>query len=65
MIIGFDAIKNMLPFSRSRIKIELNPPEPKSVEVLIRVEKVLNLLRGGWINNVLCRIYHFLYSISR
>ncbi|MDZ7764487.1 MAG: LytTR family DNA-binding domain-containing protein [Melioribacteraceae bacterium] len=29
MIINFDSIKNMIPFSRSRIKIELNPPAPK------------------------------------
>jgi two-component system, LytTR family, response regulator LytT len=39
MIVGFDAIKNMIPFSRSRIKIELNPPEPKDVEALVSVER--------------------------
>lgn len=39
MIINFDAIKNMIPFSRSRIKIELNPPEPKEVEALVSVER--------------------------
>ena len=39
MIVGFDAIKNMIPFSRSRIKIELNPPAPKDVEALVSVER--------------------------
>lgn len=39
MIVGFDAIKNMIPFSRSRIKIELHPPEPKDVEALVSVER--------------------------
>ncbi len=39
MIINFDAIKNMIPYSRSRIKIELNPPEPKEIEALVSVER--------------------------
>lgn len=39
MIISFEAIKNMIPFSRSRIKIELTPPEPKDVEALVSVER--------------------------
>ena len=39
MIINFDSIKNMIPFSRSRIKIELNPPAPKEVEALVSVER--------------------------
>lgn len=39
MIVSFDAIKNMIPFSRSRIKIELNPTEPKDVEALVSVER--------------------------
>ncbi len=39
MIVGFDAIKNMIPFSRSRIKIELLPTEPKDVEALVSVER--------------------------
>ena len=39
MIVSFSAIKNMIPFSRSRIKIELNPPEPKDVEALVSVER--------------------------
>lgn len=39
MIVSFNAIKNMIPFSRSRIKIELNPHEPKEVEALVSVER--------------------------
>jgi DNA-binding LytR/AlgR family response regulator len=39
MIISFEAIKNMIPYSRSRIKIELAPPEPKDVEALVSVER--------------------------
>ena len=39
MIVSFDAIKNMIPYSRSRIKLELNPPEPKDVEALVSVER--------------------------
>jgi len=39
MIVGFDTIKNMIPYSRSRIKIELHPPEPKDVEALVSVER--------------------------
>ncbi len=39
MIVGFNAIKNMIPYSRSRIKMELNPPAPKDVEALVSVER--------------------------
>ncbi len=39
IIISFSAIKNMIPYSRSRIKIELDPPEPKDVEALVSVER--------------------------
>lgn len=39
MIINFDAIRNMIAFSRSRIKIELNPPAPKNIEALVSVER--------------------------
>lgn len=39
MIVCFDAIKNMIPYSRSRIKIELDPPAPKDVEALVSVER--------------------------
>ncbi|MCX8105942.1 MAG: LytTR family DNA-binding domain-containing protein [Ignavibacterium album] len=39
MIVSFNSIKNMIPYSRSRIKIELNPPESKEVEALVSVER--------------------------
>jgi DNA-binding LytR/AlgR family response regulator len=39
MIISFKSIKNMIPFSRSRIKIELTPTEPKDIEALVSVER--------------------------
>lgn len=39
MIVSFSSIKSMIPFSRSRIKIELNPTEPKDVEALVSVER--------------------------
>ena len=39
MIISFKAIKSMIPFSRSRIKIELVPPESKDIEALVSVER--------------------------
>ncbi len=39
MIVACDAIRQMVAFSRSRIKLELSPPEPKSVEALVSVER--------------------------
>ena len=39
MIVNFDAIRNMIPYSRSRIKIELQPSEPNHVEALVSVER--------------------------
>jgi DNA-binding LytR/AlgR family response regulator len=39
MIVAFKAIRHMIPYSRSRIKIELEPPEPKTVEALVSVER--------------------------
>jgi DNA-binding LytR/AlgR family response regulator len=39
MIISFKSIKSMIPFSRSRIKIELIPNEPKDIEALVSVER--------------------------
>ena len=39
MIVSFDAIKNMIPYSRSRIKIDVSPSEPKDVEALVSVER--------------------------
>jgi len=48
MIINFDSIKNMIPFSKSRIKLELNPPEPKEVEALVSVERSPSF--KGWLD---------------
>ncbi|HKI77779.1 MAG TPA: LytTR family DNA-binding domain-containing protein [Ignavibacteriaceae bacterium] len=39
IIIAFNSIKSMVPYSRSRIKIDLNPPEPKDIEALVSVER--------------------------
>lgn len=39
MIVAFRAISHMIPYSRARIKIELDPPEPKAVEALVSVER--------------------------
>lgn len=39
MIVGYDAIRGMVPFSRSRIKLTLEPPEPKDIEALVSVER--------------------------
>jgi len=39
MIVSFDAIRSMVPYSRSRIKIELHPSEPAGVEALVSVER--------------------------
>lgn len=39
LILNFNAIKNMIPYSKSRIKIELNPPESKEIEALVSVER--------------------------
>ncbi len=39
MIVALNAIKNMIPYSRSRIKIELTPQEPKDIEALVSVER--------------------------
>jgi two-component system, LytTR family, response regulator LytT len=39
MIINCKAIKSMTAFSRSRIKLELQPPAPKSIDALVSVER--------------------------
>lgn len=39
MLVNFESIKNMVPFSRSRIKIELTPPAPKDIDPLVSVER--------------------------
>lgn len=42
MIIRINSIKNMIPFSRSRIKIDLNPPQPKVIDALVSVDRASN-----------------------
>jgi DNA-binding LytR/AlgR family response regulator len=39
IIINFKSIKHMVPYSRSRILVELDPHEPKEVEALVSVER--------------------------
>ncbi len=45
IIIAFNSIKSMVPYSRSRIKIDLNPPEPKDIEALVSVERCSSFKR--------------------
>lgn len=42
IVINYDAIKNMVPYSRSRIRIDLNPPTPKDIDALVSVERASN-----------------------
>ena len=39
MIVAFDAIRSMVPYSRSRLRITLEPPEPREIEALVSVER--------------------------
>lgn len=39
LIVNIDSIKNMIPYSRSRIKLVLEPPELKEVEALVSIER--------------------------
>lgn len=39
MIINFDSITNMVPYSRSRIKVDLAVQLPKEIEALVSVER--------------------------
>ena len=39
IIINYNAIKNMVPYSRSRIKIDLDPISPKDIDALVSVER--------------------------
>lgn len=39
LLINYSSIKNMHPFSRSRIKLDLIPPAPAGVEALVSVER--------------------------
>ncbi len=38
-IISFAAIQSMIAYSKSRVKIDLQPPAPKSMEVVVSVER--------------------------
>ena len=39
MIVSFKSIKNMVPYSRSRIFLELDPSSPKGVDPLVSIER--------------------------
>ncbi len=39
MIIRFQAIRHMVPYSRSRLRIDLDPPPPAGLEALVSVER--------------------------
>ncbi|WP_258104148.1 LytTR family DNA-binding domain-containing protein [Marinoscillum sp. MHG1-6] len=38
-IISFEAIKNMVAYSKSRVKIDLDPSAPKELDVIVSVER--------------------------
>lgn len=38
-IISFDSIKNMVAYSKSRVKIDLDPAPPNSLDVIVSVER--------------------------
>ncbi len=48
MIINIKAIKKMHSYSRSRIKLDLTPPEPKNVEALVSIERTADF--KNWID---------------
>lgn len=48
MIINIKAIKKMHSYSRSRIKLDLMPPEPKNVEALVSIERTADF--KNWID---------------
>lgn len=39
MIVSLNSIINMIPYSRARIKLELNPPQPKELEALVSIDR--------------------------
>jgi two-component system, LytTR family, response regulator LytT len=39
IIINYNSIRNMIPYSRSRIKIDLEPPPPKDIDPLVSIER--------------------------
>ncbi|MFT6865464.1 MAG: two-component system response regulator LytT [Cyclobacteriaceae bacterium] len=38
-IISFNSIQSMIAYSKSRVKIDLQPPSPKSIDVVVSVER--------------------------
>ncbi len=48
IIISFNSIKNMIPYSRSRIKIDVAPEPPKHIDALVSVER--SSLFKEWMN---------------
>lgn len=48
MVVSFECIKTIIPFSRSRFKLELNPKEPKEIEALVSVERAADFKK--WLN---------------
>ncbi|MEO9474109.1 MAG: LytTR family DNA-binding domain-containing protein [Cyclobacteriaceae bacterium] len=38
-IIAYSAISGMIAYSKSRVKVDLNPPAPNSIEVVVSVER--------------------------
>jgi two-component system, LytTR family, response regulator LytT len=45
MIISFHSIRQMVPFTRSRIRIDLQPSEPPEVEAIVSVERTASFKR--------------------
>ena len=39
-IISYDAIQNMIAYSKSRIKVDLQPPPPNSLDAIVSVERL-------------------------
>ena len=48
MIININAIKKMYAYSRSRIKLELSPSEPKDIEAIVSIERTSDF--KSWID---------------
>ena len=48
-IISYVSIQNMIAYSKSRVKIELTPPAPKSMDVIVSVERSGSFKK--WLND--------------
>ncbi|MFT4834075.1 MAG: two-component system response regulator LytT [Flavobacteriaceae bacterium] len=48
-IISFDSIHNMIAYSKSRVKIELVPPAPSAMDVIVSVERSGSFKK--WLND--------------